>query len=132
METLRPDIRLEVEGALVPGEEQVDRLLDLHAHMVVQPLAGDEPEVHEQVADALVAVFALCVDGALQLLLRDGARLHEHVADAIAPVDNRRVRDLARLEVDVPEVVAMRDAEAAGLAPHGEELQDIGEGRLAQ
>ena len=58
------------------------------------------------------------------------AGLHEHVAEPVAPVHDRRVADAALVEVDVAEVVPVRDAQAAGLLAHGEQLQHVGEARL--
>src|SRR6185437_11204097 len=47
-------------------------------------------------------------------------------------VDDRRVRDGAVGEVDVAEVVGVRQAEAAGLLPHREELEHVRETRLGK
>ena len=100
--------------------------------MLVQRFARDELQLDQQVADALVAMLGLRVDGRLQLLGGDRSRFHEHVTDAIAAIHDRRVGDAPLVEVDVSEVVPVRDAEAAGLFPHREELENVRERRFAQ
>src|SRR4029079_10700959 len=68
----------------------------------------------------------------VELALRDRTALHEEVAEPVTPVDDRRVADAPLVEVDVAEVVAVRDGETAGLLPHREELQHVGEARLLE
>ena len=98
----------------------------------MQLLARERALLDEQLAEPLVALRVLRVDGRIELRLRDHAVLHEHVAEAVAPIHDRRVADAALVEVDVAEVVAVGDAEAAGLLPHRQELQHVGEARLLE
>ena len=84
----------------------------------------------EQLAESLVATTILQRDGGFELRLRDHAALHEHVAEPVAAIHDRRVADAPVLEVDVAEVVPMRDAQTARLLPHREELQHVGKARL--
>src|SRR5690606_1337028 len=58
--------------------------------------------------------------------------LHEQVADTIAPVDERRMNDEAPVEIDLAEAAPVRDRQATGLPPQGEELKHVGETRLPQ
>ena len=76
--------------------------------------------------------FFLRLDRLLELRRRDHAALEEDVAEPVAAVHDRGVADPAPVEVDGAEVVPVRDREAAGLLPHGEELQHVGEARLLE
>src|SRR5690606_28662343 len=58
--------------------------------------------------------------------------LHENVAKPVATIHDRCERDPPFLEVDLAELPAIRDAEAACLATHGQKLQHVGEACLAQ
>jgi hypothetical protein len=98
----------------------------------VQLVARDRALSDQQLADALVVVCRLRRDRRVELRLRDRAALDEQIADPVAPVHDRRVADATLVEVDVAEVVAMRDGEAARLFPHGQELQHVGEARLLE
>ena len=120
------NVGLEVERSLHPGEQEIHRLLDLAAHVLVQLLARQGALLHEQLADALVPMLHLRRDGGVELILRDDAVLHEHVAEPVAPVDDGRVRDAPLLEEDVAEVALMRDRQAARFLPHREELENVG------
>src|SRR5690606_25688860 len=50
---------------------------------------------------------------------------NEELAEPVPPVEHRRVDHPAFLEVHVAEVGPVGDAQAAGLAPHAEELADV-------
>ncbi len=119
------NFRLEVERPLRPREQVVDGLLDLRADLRVQCIPRHRALRHQQLADTLVALPRLRADGRVELDLRDRPRLEQDVADAIAAIHDRRVRDQSLVEVDIAEVVAMRDGQAAGLLPHGEELKNV-------
>src|SRR2546426_11109076 len=124
---LRPDVDLEVEGSLRPGEQVVHRLLDLNAHVALQVGLRDDSHPDEALSQLLVARGGLPVDGRGELLLGDLAVLHEDIAQPVAPVDNRGVADAALVEVDVAEVRAVGDRETSRLLPEGEQLEYVGE-----
>jgi hypothetical protein len=123
---------LEVERAGRPGEQEVDRFLDLQADVVLQLLAGEHAHAHEDLAQARFAVTGLGVDGVLQLLQRDALVPDQHVAQAVPAVDDRRIADPAILEPDVAEVLAVGDGETPRAPPEVQQLDDIGEARLPQ
>ena len=57
---------------------------------------------------------------------------HQDVAEPVAPVHDRGVGDAALVEVDVAEVLAVGDREAAGRPAQGEQLDDVGEAGLLE
>src|SRR6185437_1948696 len=91
-------------------EEQRLRIYGMHGHAFVRSRAGFEVE----------------------RALRPCEEQIDRFFGAEIPVDDRRVRDRAVGEVDVSEVVGVRQAEAAGLLPHREELKHVRETRLGE
>src|SRR2546422_1719044 len=69
-------------------------------------------------------------DRGVELLLRDLFMLDEDVAEAVAAVDDRCVGDAALVEIDVAEVRAVGDRQAARLLPQRQQLQHIGQRRF--
>ena len=63
------NVRLEVERALHPREQKVHRLFDLAAHVLMKLFTRERAQLHQQLADALVARFRLRGDGGVELLL---------------------------------------------------------------
>src|SRR5258708_25871238 len=120
------DIRLEVERALGPREEEIHRLLDLHLEELLELVARQRPKLDEDLSDLLVATTDLGVDRSVQLLLGDHPVFHEHVAEPVAAIDDRRIRDLSPVEEDVAEAAAVANAQASGLLAHGQELEHVG------
>src|SRR5512140_61069 len=126
-------VRLEAERPLRPGEEIIDRLLDLHADESVQLLSAEDVLLDENFAQALVALLRrLRIDRSIELALRDDVVFHERVAEPVTPVHDRGVGDAATVEIDVAEIVAVRDAETAGLLSHRQQLQHVRQTRLAE
>src|SRR5258708_325210 len=109
------DIRLEVERALGPREEEIHRLLDLHLEELLELVARQRPKLDEELSDLLVATTDLGVDRSVQLLLGDHPVFHEHVAEPVAAIDDRRIRDLSPVEEAVAEAAAVANAPAACL-----------------
>src|SRR6266571_2449830 len=130
--TLGADVHLEVEGALRPGEQVVDRLLDLHAHVALEVRLGEHAHPDQDLTQLLAVLLGLAVDRRLELALGDLAVLHHDVAQPVAPIHDRRVADPPLLEVDVAEVRAIGDGETSGLLPQREQLQHVGERRFLE
>jgi len=65
----RQPVRREAERALLPGEQVVDRLLDLQPDEALQLGAVDLPGIHENPAKLPVAGAPLLLDRRAQLLL---------------------------------------------------------------
>src|SRR5687768_4306860 len=80
---VRLDVGLEVERPLVPREQVEDGFLDLQLDVAMQLLARDELSLHEDLAQPLVTLRVLVVDGFVELRLRDQPILHENVAEPI-------------------------------------------------
>ena len=66
-------VGLELEAPLVPGEEEVDRLLDLDADLALQLLAGDVPAAHQDLAQPVARRLRLLVDGGEEVFARGAA-----------------------------------------------------------
>ncbi len=126
------DVGLERERPLRPGEEEVDRLLDLVLDVLVQLLAGEEALRDEDLAQLSIRRLPLQRDGGVEFGAGDQPVLHQQVAEPVAPVDDRREGDPPAVKIDVAERVPVRDAQAAALLPHGQQLQHVGERGLAQ
>src|SRR4029078_9168971 len=88
-------------------------------------LERDRATLHEQLAKTLVTTFVLHRHRFFERAARDGAGLHEHVAQTIAAIHHPRVADAAFVEIDVAEVVPVRDSETACLLAHRQELQHV-------
>src|SRR5690606_8950938 len=89
--------------------------------------AGLWPEAHQYLAELDVSQGILGRDGFVELVCGDDAELHEHITKPIATIDDRCERDAPVLEVDLPELPAIGDAEAPGFATHCQQLQDVRE-----
>ena len=124
---LRPHVGFEVEGPLRPGEQVVDRFLDLHAHVALELLLCEHVLSDENLAQLLVTLPGLAVNRGVELLLADLLVLDEDVAQPVPAVDDGRVGDTALVEVDVAEVGTVGDRETAGLLPERQQLQDVGQ-----
>jgi hypothetical protein len=94
-------VGLEVEGALRPGEEEVDRLLDLDADVVLHLVARDGAAADQDLAQPLARRLRLVVDGGEEVPCVEQPVLDEQVAQPVAPVDDGGVADAPALEVDV-------------------------------
>src|SRR5207237_4805527 len=130
--TLGAHVGLEVERPLRPGEQVVDGLLDLHAHVALQIGLRDDRHADQDLAELLAVLLGLAVHGGVELRLRDLGVLDQDVAETIAPVDDRRVADAALVEVDVAEVGAVGDGETPRLLPQREQLEHVGERRFLE
>ena len=129
---LGTDPRLEVEGAAAPGEQVVDRLLDLHPDVFLQLRAGDVPQLDQDFPELPVPFAGLAVHRGPELGVRDPAAPDQQVAEPVPPVDDRGEDDPAVVEVGVPEVLAVRDRQAAGLPAERQQLDDVREAGLLQ
>src|SRR5205823_3660147 len=76
-------IGLEVERPLCPGEQVVDRLLDLHPHVALEIRLGDHTHADQNLAELLAGLPGLAVDGGVELPLGDLGVLDEDVAQPI-------------------------------------------------
>src|SRR5205085_8289017 len=90
---LRSQIGLEVERALGPREEEVHRLLDLHAHLIIELITCHDTLAHENVAEPHLALPGLFFDRRVELCLRDLAALDERITETIAAIDDGREAD---------------------------------------
>src|SRR2546427_6292311 len=124
--TVGADVRLEVEGALRPGEQVVDRLLDLHAHVALEVRLGDHAHPDQDLTQLLAVLLGLAVDRRLELALGDLAVLHHDVAQPVTPIHDRRVADPPLLEVDVAEVRAIGDERHPVFCPNASSCSTSG------
>src|SRR6266566_3462434 len=124
---LGPNVGLEVEGALRPGEQVVDRFLDLHAHVALEVRLGDHGHPDEDLPQLLAMLLGLPLDRRFELALGDLAVLHQDVAQPVAPIHDGGIADSSLLEVDVAEVRAIGDGEASRFLSQGEQLKHVGE-----
>ena len=86
----------------------------------------------EDLAELVLAVALLPVHRLAAAARGDPAASQQNVAEPVAPVDDRRVDDLALVEVDRAEVVPVGERQAAGPPPQGEQLDHVGEARLLE
>ena len=101
---------LEVEGARRPGEQVVDRLLDLHADVTLELLPGQCAELDEDLSDLVLAVAVLAFDGLLECLRGHPAVPNQDISEAVATVDDRRVDDVPSSKWIVPKLCRSANA----------------------
>src|SRR5690606_19945433 len=94
------DVRLEIESTLGPGEEVVDSLLDLGAHVSLQLIARYEPAANQDLAQPHVPQVVLCGDRRMEFLRGKHAAANENVPQPVATIHYRGVAYPAILEED--------------------------------
>ena len=105
---VRLDVGLELEGALVPLEDVVDSLFDLHGDVFVKILLRERSTLHQQLAQLLPPFVGLLLHGRRELIPVDYLVLHQELAEAVRAVHHGRIDDPTVLEVDVAEVGLLR------------------------
>jgi hypothetical protein len=102
-------IRIEVKGALLPGKQVVDGLGHLELHVVLEIVLGEAALTHEDPTEPRQRITRLLLHGRRELVAGDHAILNEKLTEAIGTVEHGRIRDAPGVEVDVSEILAIRD-----------------------
>ena len=105
---LGPHTRLEREGAAGPGEERVDRLLDLPTHLTLDILGREEAELTQHRAETLPRDRLLHGDGLRQLFGAESSGGDEALAQTIGARDHAGKGDPSVVEPDRAEVALVR------------------------
>ena len=125
--------QLETERPLAPREKEHDGVLDLLGDHLLQRGLVDQLQLHEDVAEQLVArAGALDLEGLLEVVGTQQPAGGEQLAEGLALTRGDGLDDLALADDDLALLPLALEHQDAGLAAQRNDLQDVGERQILQ